>query len=78
MLAGAAPPGAAAAAPGVRPGPTPEDLRAATARLVAVEMALAGASRAEVADVLARAFGVVDDRLLDEVLGGAPPPPAGG
>ena len=60
--------------PGGRPGPTAEDLRAATARLVAVEMALAGASRAEVSDVLARAFGTADDRLLDEVLGGTPPP----
>ena len=71
----------AGTASGGRPGPTAEDLRAATARLVAVEMALAGASRAEVSDVLARAFGTADDRLLDEVLGGAPPPgrpPAGG
>ena len=72
--------GAAAArrpqAAGARPGPTPEDLRAATARLVAVEMALAGASRTEVADVLARAFGTADERLLDEILGGAAPRPA--
>lgn len=73
--------GAGGTASGGRPGPTAEDLRAATARLVAVEMALAGASRAEVSDVLARAFGTADDRLLDEVLDGAPPPgrpPAGG
>jgi hypothetical protein len=71
-------PGAATGAEGAgpsrgRPGPTAEDLRAATARLVAVEMALAGATRGEVSDVLARAFGTADDRLLDEVLGEAPP-----
>jgi hypothetical protein len=50
--------------------PTADDARRATARLVAVEMALGGASRAEVAEVVARAFGVAqDDTLLDDVLG---------
>jgi hypothetical protein len=52
--------------------PTAYDARRATARLVAVEMALGGASRAEVAEVVTRAFGVAeDDAFLDDVLGPA-------
>jgi hypothetical protein len=52
--------------------PTPADAQRATARLVAVEMALGGASRAEVGEVLRRAFALgADDALLDDVLGPA-------
>jgi hypothetical protein len=52
--------------------PTAADAQRATARLVAVEMALAGAAREEVAEVLDRAFGLADDdALLDDVLGPA-------
>ncbi|HSD76485.1 MAG TPA: hypothetical protein VLA98_03745 [Solirubrobacteraceae bacterium] len=51
--------------------PTAADAQLATARLVAVEMALTGADRGEVADVLTRAFGLApDDPLLEDVFGG--------